>query len=366
MRPLRWLPCFVALTVAAAACGGSATTAAKHKPAPSTTTTTAGPPVQPLTGLPDPTGQSLTRPALSIKIENTPQARPQTGLDMADVVYEEITEAGITRFMAVYNSTVPPVVGPVRSARIMDPDLFTPLGGIFVYSGAIQATISALNAAPGVNVIVDTGSTSTGLFRDPTKVAPHNLYGHTALLFAKGGKPVPPPALFQYLATGVPFQGAPVTAFTVEYETIYAPTYTWDPPTGTWKRSIQGAPLMDTDGNQVAPQNVIVEFVSCCLSSPEGANYITVGNGDAWVFSNGMLVQGKWSRTNSSQVTQFTDDSGQPLRLTPGRTWVELMPVISFENALVKVTPASSGLAPPTTATTTTLPSKSKSKSKKH
>jgi hypothetical protein len=360
MRSLRWIPCFVALAVVATACGGGSKPAAKHKPAPSTTTTTAGPPVSPLTGLPDPTGQSATRPALSIKIENTPEARPQTGLDMADVVYEEITEAGITRFLAIYNSTVPPVVGPVRSARIMDPDLFTPLGGIFVYSGAIQATISALNAAPGVNVIVDTGESSTGLFRDPTKIAPHNLYGHTAQLFAKGGKPTPPPALFQYLPTGVPFTGAPVTQFTVRYESIYAPTYTWDPPSGTWKRSIQGAPFMDTDGNQVAPQNVIVQFVGCCLSSPEGANYITTGNGDAWVFSNGSLVQGKWSRTSTSQVIQYTDASGQPIRLTPGRTWVELMPEIGFDNALVLVTPPSSGLPIPTT-TTTTLPPKTKS-----
>ena len=270
MRPHRWIPCFVALTVAAAACGGGSTPA-KKKAAPSTTTTTAGPPVAPLTGLPDPTRQSFTRPALSIKIENTPQARPQTGLDMADVVYEEVTEAGITRFLAVYNSTVPPVVGPIRSARIMDPDLFTPLGGIFVYSGGIQPTESAVSAAPGVNVIVDDGTTSTGMYRDPTKVAPHNLYAHTAVLFGKGGKPTPPPALFQYLPTGVPFQGAPVTQFNVKYEAIYAPTYTWDPPSGTWKRSILGAPFMDTDGNQVAPQNVIVMFVSCCLSSPEGA-----------------------------------------------------------------------------------------------
>lgn len=363
MSPLRWIPCFVALTVVASACGGSSP-AAKPKPRPTTTTTTAGPPVQALTGLPDPTGQSLTRPALSIKIENTPQARPQTGLDMADVVYEEVTEAGITRFMAIYNSTVPPVVGPVRSARIMDPDLFTPLGGIFVYSGAIQATEDAVNAAPGVDVIVDTGSTSTGLFRDPTKVAPHNLYAHTAQLFAKGGKPTPPPALFQYLPTGVPFQGAPVTQFNVKYESIYAPTYTWDPPSGTWKRSIQGAPFMDTDGNQVAPQNVVVQFVGCCLPSPEGANYITVGNGDAWVFSNGQLVQGKWSRTSVSQVVQYTDASGQPIRLTPGRTWVELEPAVGFDNALVTVTPASSGLAPPTTTTTSTIPLKSKSKKK--
>src|SRR6516164_5285317 len=125
----RWIVLLAALAVGAAACGGGGShVAAKKKPA--VTTTTPGPPIAPLTGLPDPSGQSLTRPALSIKIENTPEARPQTGLDVADVVYEQITEGGITRFIAVYNSTVPPIAGPVRSGRAMDPDLLAPLGGI--------------------------------------------------------------------------------------------------------------------------------------------------------------------------------------------------------------------------------------------
>ena len=193
--------CFVALAVGAAACGGGGSVAAKKKK-PVVTTTTPGPPVAPLTGLPDPTGQSLTRPALSIKIENTPEARPQTGLDAADVVYEEITEAGITRFLAVYNSTIPPMAGPVRSGRIMDPDLLAPLGGIFAYSGGIEQTEQAISATPGVNVIVDTGS-DPALVRDKTKEAPHNLYAVTNLLLARGGKPVPPAA-----AVPVPAGGA--------------------------------------------------------------------------------------------------------------------------------------------------------------
>src|ERR1700683_1618819 len=190
MRLSRGVVCVVALALVASACGGSHA-AKKHKPPPSRTTTTAGPPVDPLTGLPDPTGQALTRPALSIKIENTPEARPQTGLDQADVVYEEVTEGGITRFMAVFNSQVPAVIGPIRSARAMDPDLFTPLGGIFAYSGADAPNVALVNAVAGVDVIADNGTTSTGMYRDPTKGSPHNLYGQTALLFAKGGKPAP-------------------------------------------------------------------------------------------------------------------------------------------------------------------------------
>ena len=342
----------VALAILAAACGGGGgTVATKHKQLP-TTTTTQGPPVAPLTGLPDPTGQSLTRPALSVKIENAPEARPQTGLQNADVVYEQIVEYGITRFMAVFNSNIPPVVGPIRSGRIMDPDLAAPLGGIFVYSGGIQATEDAIKATPGVNVIVDTGS-GGALFRDNTKAAPHNLYGHTDQLLASGGKPVPAPALFQYLPANVPFTGDNVNAFTIKYDPTYgAPTYTWDPAIGAWRRSIGATPFVTTDGGQVAPNNVIIQFVDSYLPSPEAGSFNTVGNGDAWVFSAGKLVKGKWSRTSRTSPTQFTDASGAPIRLTPGRTWVEFDPPIAvFSGVAVVPGPPSPTTAPTTTPT---------------
>ena len=346
----RWIVLLVALTVGAAACGGGSSVAAKKKK-PVVTTTTPGPPVAPLTGLPDPTGQSLTRPALSIKIENTPEARPQTGLDVADVVYEEITEAGITRFLAVYNSTIPAMAGPVRSGRIMDPDLLAPLGGIFAYSGGIQQTETAISQTPGVNVIVDTGS-DPALIRDKTKQAPHNLYAIPNLLLARGGKPVPPAPLFQYLATGQPFVGQGVSSFTVHFDELYRPTYTYDPVSNTWKRSIGLMPFTDTDGTQDAPTNVIVQFVTCCLSSPEGGNYQTVGNGDALFFSAGREVQGHWARATNTQPIQYTDANGNPIKLTPGRTWVELYPQ-TFEAAGVQTVPNPAATVLPTTTTTT-------------
>ncbi len=342
----------LALGLLVCACSsGGGQVAAKHRQVP-TTTTTQGPPVAPLTGLPDPTGQSFTRPALSVKIENAPEARPQTGLQSADVVYEQVVEYGITRFMAVFNSNLPPVVGPIRSGRIMDPDLFAPLGGIFVYSGGIQATEDAINATPGVHVIVDTGS-GGALFRDNSKAAPHNLYGHTDQLLAMGGKPTPPPALFQYLPPNVAFPGATVNAFTIKYDPTYgAPTYTWDPGSGTWKRTIGTTPFVTSDGGQVAPNNVIIEFTSTALPSPEAGAFNTVGSGDAWVFSGGKFVQGKWARSSRTMVTQFTDLGGAPIRLTPGRTWVEFEPEIATYGG-VDISPPP---PPPTFAPPTTIP----------
>ena len=129
----------------------------------------------------------------------------------------------------------------------------------------------------------------------------------------------------------------------------------------TWKRSIGLAPFMDTDGKQVAPNNVVVQFVGCCLPSPEGGNFQTVGNGDAWFFSNGQLVEGKWSRTDKTQPIQYTDVNGQPIRLTPGKTWVELLPIIGFAGTQISVTPTASAAPPtPTTLPPTTTTTKKK------
>jgi hypothetical protein len=338
----------VVLAVVAAACGGGGSVATKKKAI--TTTTTAGPPVAPLTGLPDNAAQALTRPALSIKVENTPEARPQTGLNEADVVYEQITEGGITRFVAVFNSTLPPIAGPVRSGRAMDPDLLAPLGGIFAYSGGIDQTVQAISQTPGVHVIVDTGS-DPALFRDRTKVAPHNLYAHTDQLLARGGRPVPPNPLFQYLPAGTQFPGDGVKAFTVQYDPTYRPTYTYDATSNTWKRSIGLTPFTDTDGQQVAPTNVIVMYVACCLSSPEAGAFETVGHGDATVFSAGRELQAKWSRGDRTQPIQYTDANGNPLKITPGRTWVELFPSVFQQNSLVVQADPTRTIptAPPTT-----------------
>src|SRR5204862_483302 len=145
-------------------------------------TTTAGPaptapavPVAPEVGLPDPTGESLTRPALWVKVENTPEARPQTGLDVADVVYEQVTEGGITRFITLFNSQIPDIVGPIRSTRAMDSDVVAPLGGAFVYSGGIPQSVALINQAPVV--AIDQTAAGPAMYRDSSRRAPHNLYG---------------------------------------------------------------------------------------------------------------------------------------------------------------------------------------------
>jgi hypothetical protein len=276
-----------------------------------------------------------------VKIENTPPARPQTGLEVADVVYEQVTEAGITRFLALFNSQIPDVLGPIRSTRAMDSDVVVPLGGVFTYSGGIPQSVYLITHAPVA--AVDETAAGPAMFRDRTRRAPHNLYGHGGLLLTHGGgQPVPIRPLFSYLPAGQKFSGAPVTSFTVGFDWPYTPTYYFDAATHTWLRSIGLTPFVAASGAQIAPTNVIVQFVPCCLPVPEGGIYLTVGSGAAWVFSDGKVVRGTWSRTDRSQVTSFLDANKKPIRLNPGRTWVEFVP----NGVSVTVNPASSTPAP--------------------
>ena len=138
----------------------------------------------------------MKRPALTVKIENTPEALPQWGIDQADVVYEEIVNGGITRLAAIFNSHAPVKVGPVRSVRPTDTQIVWPLGGIFAYSGGAPYAVASISTAPVK--LIDESSAGTAMFRDPTFYAPHNLFAIAPQLFALGGTPVPPPQLFQY------------------------------------------------------------------------------------------------------------------------------------------------------------------------
>jgi hypothetical protein len=365
MRRLLGFVAITAFVAGAAACGGGGgdddkAVAKSSRPESTTTTTTAPPPpppVAPLTGVVDEGGASLTRPVLSVKIENAPEARPQSGLELADVVYEEVVEGGITRFLVMYNSIVPDVVGPVRSVRDMDPYIVWPLGGIFAYSGGAPGPDAAIREAP-VNP-VDESATGTAMFRGGG-AAPHNLFGYGQAFFDRGGQPAPPPALFSYLQEGETVVGEPVLSARVGFQAGYDPTWTYDPGFNIWMRSYGAAPFMTASGAQVSAVNVIVQFIDY----PGYSQGDTIGGGDAWVFSGGQLVRGKWLRGAREEITYFVDAAGTPIKLTPGRTWVELVPIGAAVDVVPAPAPPPPPPPPPTEASTTTTAAPEKQKNK--
>lgn len=292
-----------------------------------TTTTPKAPPVAPLTGLADPSGASLTRCALNVKIENDADARPQAGVAQADVVYDQVIDGGITRLLAMFNSEVPEAVGPVRSVRPIDPKLVWPVGGVFAYSGDTPDNVKAISAVPNLKPVDE--NDRAALYRVKSRAAPRNLYGHPDVLFQRCPKAQAPPPLFQYRGPNAPAPvGEPVQAANVEVspDKSFAVTYTWNGT--TWDRSMRSGPYKDDKGTQVSPANAIVMFLQWDgRVGTFNAEGITIGSGDAWIFTNGVVVKGKWSRPAVERPAVYTDATGAPVLLTPGRTWVELAPV---------------------------------------
>ncbi len=314
----------IVLLSGAAASASAADTTTTTTTSTTTTTTVPHRRVAALTGLPDPTAVTKRRSALTIKMDNTPQAHPQYGVNQADVVYEEIVEGGITRLAAIFNSNLPTKVGPVRSVRRTDREIVFPIGGIFAFSGGAQYAISSIETAPVT--LIDQSNAGAAMFRDSTRPPPHNLFADAALLMKEGGKVHSPPPLFTYASRKVPAIGAPVGSFTVNFLSGFATTYQWDAKTHNWLRSIFGAPDVTATGVRVAPTNVIVMSVNYFGGvGVEGSYAQMVGSGAVEVFSDGRLQKGTWFRRNIHLKTAYRSASGKVIALRPGQTWVELL-----------------------------------------
>jgi hypothetical protein len=322
------------LALTAACSGGGKKKSAAETPAASTSTTS--PLRYALTGLPSTDHKLVNRPVLVVKIENAPDARPQSGLEAADVVYEEVVEGGLTRFLAVFQSHDADPVGPIRSVRPTDPDIIRPLGGLFAYSGGTKKFINLLHQAPVRDVGYDA---ATGAYTKRSgRRAPHNLYSSTKKLYEKAkDSDKHPPNLFAFLPSGTAFGGAgvvPAASVNLILGPLGTANYAYDVPTGTYHRSEQGTPHLAEGGAQIAPTNVIIQYVRYVISP--GDTDVTgnpvykaqvIGGGEAWIFSNGKLVKGTWSKPTADDITTYKDAAGQPIALVPGQTWVELPPV---------------------------------------
>lgn len=298
---------------------------------PPTTTTTAPPrPLAPLTGLPVGSEADVTRAAVVVKIDNVDDARPQTGINQADVVYEEMVEGGLSRLAAVFQSQLPDPVGPVRSGRTTDEGIIDDLNDpVFAYSGANADFLAALYDQPVHNVNAD--NYPDLFFRGGDNVAPHNLFANaTELVSLASGATSGPPALFDYRRLhGSPGAGAtPTASATVNFPSATA-VWTWSAQTHAWLRDQDGTPDVDAAGVQVSAANVVIEAIPYTAPLIEANGTVIpegemVGSGQAWILTDGLMVPATWHRASLTTVTTFTDSAGNPVLLTPGRTWVEL------------------------------------------
>ena len=287
----------------------------------------------PLTGKKPPNGRVPDRPALAVKVENVPAARPQTGLSWADIVYEEPVEAGITRFIAVYQCQDASRIEPVRSGRLTDPDILRQFGHpLFAYAGAVPQVYQKAKAAHLIDVNFNKpGAMDHVYFRDSARLAPHNLYTSTRGLYAfahaNDGTPQP---VFGY--TAHPPHGKKISGIHLPFSQYSDVYWRWDGGRKAWLRFHGSVPHLLSDGTQVSATNVVVQVVKVYLTNIHDVNgvaspeVVATGTGNCYVLRNGRVIQGTWRRNTLDNVTRFYDSTGHQIPLAQGRTWVELLP----------------------------------------
>ncbi|MFJ3403379.1 DUF3048 domain-containing protein [Promicromonospora sp. NPDC090134] len=291
--------------------------------------------VWPLTGVR--TEKVAHRPAVSVKIENATAARPQSGLVEADIVWEEVVEGGITRFVATYHSNLPDAVEPVRSIRPMDAAIVAPLDGILAFSGGQGPFIAAAQRAGTQTIIMDTGA--PGFRRDPGRAAPHNVIGHvpTWVEQADSRRTSPPPAQFEYARKvgqgSAPQDGKAARSVDVRLSTLQRTVWTWDRDNRKYLRSEGSAPSVAADGRRHAARNVLVlstEVFNTKWRDPAGApvpeHRLAGRSGKGTLFSMGHSLSVTWSKKDLSSPVVLRTGDGAHVLLDPGNTWIELVP----------------------------------------
>lgn len=275
--------------------------------------------VAPLTGLPS--GRSGTG-AIVVKIDNSSKARPQAGLDQADVVIEQEVEGGITRFAAIFQSQSPGRIGPVRSARSTDISFLSALGrpGL-AYSGANEVFDTLVLRQERVRNY--SAARFGGYWRDNSRRAPSNLYTSMSQFSTDAAAP---PAWFHF-ASGPVERGTAVASFRATFPST---TITWTWNDHAWSRAQDGRNHTAESGAVLEATNVVVAQVAVVdsgLKDPTGAivpEFVWAGEGPVSVFTNGRRIDGRWIRPTLGDPAVLVDGSGAIIPLMPGTTWVEL------------------------------------------
>ncbi len=284
------------------------------------------PAARPSAGLTSPfTGEPVSSlgPELIVKIDNIQQARPPTGLTRADIVYLLPVEGGLSRITAVFSSHMPPVIGPVRSAREEDIKLLRQFGRpAFAYSGAKPRLLPVVERARIVDLYAGIVG---GYFRSSSRVAPYNLYARTRQLLAEAKGASRAHAIgFRFGAA--PPGGTPTTSFHTSYPAASF-TFRWSKAQHRWLVWMDGKPAMGAAGGQLGGPTVVIQYTKIGTSGyiewgsrPPYAN--TVGRGSAIVLRDGRAYHVHWSRPNQDSGTTFTLPDGKRMLFARGQVWV--------------------------------------------
>jgi len=298
----------------------------------------------PLTGEEVTDPESLNRRPIAVKLSNAPAdyTRPQAGLNDADIIFEHWTEGAVTRFTALFYGTVPPNVGPIRSARLIDLELPAMYDAMLAFSGASVGVNQRLNASDFSDRLLR--AAEPGFYRtgDTSKAFEHTLYIRMDQLWQavadKGLNTAPVFGTYNAFSEVAPEGGSPASKIFIDYKTEKV-EWVWDAEIGKFRRWMDFEEHVDANTEeQVTAANVIfltpyhVNDANICEQINNGvcaALSIEIqlwGSGPAVVFRDGQRFDVTWHRDGRNDQLTFTDAAGNPFPLQVGNTWVQLVP----------------------------------------
>ncbi|MBF7095951.1 DUF3048 domain-containing protein [Alkalibacter mobilis] len=265
---------------------------------------------------------------MMVQMENTPAARPQSGISGADLIYEIEVESKITRLTAFFHSEFPDKVGPVRSARKQQIHLWSEWNFLFAfYGGSTPAgqNIYEIREELGVTAPMLDGMSSNAFFRTSDRKAPHNAYLKLSDFADDTHKPDRTRTI--YFDQELVFEGETAQKISLAYQSINKITYDYDAESGLYKRSINGDPMVDKEnGEQVTVKNIIVQRAKHI--KVEGMVYTNIdliGSGESLYFADGKMKKGTWERKDKDSLTVYYDESGEEIPLPAGKTFIQIV-----------------------------------------
>lgn len=282
-----------------------------------------------LTGSPVKDEAATKQAATGIMIENSPDARPQSGLKPAGVVFEAIAEGGITRFLALYQEAKPQLIGPVRSVRLYYVQWLAPFQASVAHIGGSKFALQEVRN--GKYRDIDQFFNAGTYWRARDRYAPHNVYTSFAKLdelnTKKGYMTSDIKGFSRKEAEPAKSPNAQKIAVTISGP-LYNSSYLYDPPSNTYKRFQAGAPHNDREAGQIMPTNIIVINVDMKLIFEDGyrEQITTTGSGKATVFRDGTVIEGKWNKKGVNDQLTFTTTDGKDIPLNRGQTWITAVP----------------------------------------
>ena len=271
----------------------------------------------------------LSKPVTAIMIENSPDARPHSGLKQAEVVYEAIAEGGITRFLTLFQQYKPQLIGPVRSLRMYYVDWLAPYQASVAHVGGSHASLQEIRN--GKYRDIDQFFNGGSYWRANDRRPPHNVYTSFEKLDAlNAGKGYKSSQFTSFARADGKASDKPNTvSIDINFSSSWYNThYDYDKASNTYLRSIGGQASNDREEGRLAPSVVIALHVNETTVMEDGwrQSIVTTGTGTATVFQNGTVAECTWRKNDRFSPLELIDAAGKPVVLNRGQTWIAAVP----------------------------------------